>query len=36
MSDYYKFVAKDSDNSAFYLSQSRNLRAQLKAIGYLE
>ncbi|TFG05417.1 MAG: hypothetical protein EU539_09325 [Promethearchaeota archaeon] len=36
MSDYYKFLVKDNDNYAYYLSQSRILKAQLKSIGVLE
>ncbi|MFX0072351.1 MAG: tetratricopeptide repeat protein [Candidatus Hermodarchaeota archaeon] len=36
MCDYYKFLLKNSDNAAYYLSQSRILKAQLKTIGVLD
>jgi tetratricopeptide (TPR) repeat protein len=36
MSDFYKFMVKNSENSAYYLSQSRILRAQLKSIGVMD
>ncbi|MFX1445598.1 MAG: tetratricopeptide repeat protein [Promethearchaeota archaeon] len=36
MSDFFKFMAKNSENSAYYFSQSRILKAQLKSIGVLD
>ena len=36
MSDFFKFMVKNSENSAYYLSQSRILKAQLRSIGILE
>jgi len=36
MSDFFKFMAKNSGNSAYYLSQSRILKAQLKSIGVMD
>ena len=36
MSDFYKFIVKNSENSSYYLSQSRILKAQLKSIGVME
>ncbi len=36
MSDFFKFMVKNSENSAYYLSQSRILKAQLRSIGIIE
>ena len=36
MSDFFKFMVKNSENSAYYLSQSRILKAQLKSIGVMD
>jgi len=36
MSDFFKFMAKNSENSAYYFSQSRILKAQLKSIGVMD
>ena len=36
MSDFYKFMVKDSENSSYYVSQSRILKAQLKSIGVMD
>jgi hypothetical protein len=33
MSDYYKFLDRNNENSAYYLSQSRILKAQLNNFG---
>ncbi len=36
ISDFFKFMVKNSENSAYYLSQSRILKAQLKSIGVMD
>ena len=36
MADYYKFIAKDNENSSYYQRQCKTLRNQLKIIGLEE